>query len=156
MSVDSSTIFKNHVEVSICETGRLAIGENSFFHERCWLLLTMPQPKVDIGKWVFVGRNSIIAAKNRIQIGDYTVIAPNCYIIDHEHGFSPDNIILNQKSILKTVSIGCDCYLGAGTVVLGGVSIGNGAIDRRYTGSVRDIPAGEIWAGNPARFIKKR
>ena len=156
MIADASVTFKKQVEISICETGRLNIGKHSFFHAGCWLLLTMPHPHVDIGKWVFLGRNTIVAAKIRITIGDYTVIAPNCYIIDHEHGFAPDNIILNQQSIPKPVSIGRDCYLGTGTVVLGGTTIGDGAIVGAGSVVSRNIPIGEIWAGNPAHFIKKR
>ena len=144
------------MEIAICETGKLVIGPNSFFHARCWLLLTMPHPHVDIGKWVFIGRNTTVAAKNRIFIGNYTVIAPNCYIIDHEHGFAPDNIILNQRSLLKSVSIGQDCYLGTGTIVLGGTTIGDGAIVGAGSVVSKDIPPGEIWAGNPALFIKQR
>ncbi len=156
MTAGASVVFKENAKVAICETGELVIGENSFFHAGCWLLLTMPKPKVNIGRWVFVGRNSIIAAKNKIIIGDYTVIAPNCYVIDHEHGFSSENIILNQSSVLKSVVIGRDCYLGTGAVVLGGVTIGDGAIIGAGSIVINDIPEEEVWAGNPAKFIKKR
>ena len=147
---------KEGVEVSICETGHLAIGDYSFLHARCWLLLTMPHPHVAIGKWVFVGRNTIVAAKNRIAIGDYTVIAPNCYIIDHEHGFAPTDVILNQHSVLKEVAIGRDCYLGTGSVVLAGAAIGDGAIIGAGSVVTGNIPPYQIWAGNPARFIRMR
>ncbi len=148
--------FKENVEVSICETGHLSIGDHSFFHANVYLLLTMPRPKVSIGQWVFVGRNTIIAAKNRIRIGDYTIFAPNCYVIDHEHGFSADDVILNQQSELKEVSIGRDCYFGTGSVVLGGVEIGDGAIVGAGSVITRNIPPYQIWAGNPAKYIKDR
>nr|MBF0222719.1 acyltransferase [Desulfobulbaceae bacterium] len=147
---------KERVEVSICHTGSLTIGDNCFFHARCWLLLTMPHPIVEIGKWVFVGRETIIASKNKIFIGDYTVIAPRCYIIDTEHGFAPDQVILNQQSVLKEVSIGRDCYLGTGTTVLGGVNISDGAIIGAGSVVTKDIPSYQVWAGNPARFVRNR
>lgn len=147
---------KEGVDISICATGRLSIGDYSFLHARCWLLLTMPHPRLEIGKWVFVGRNTIIAAKNHIRIGDYTVIAPNCYIIDHEHGFAPTDVILNQQSVLREVVVGRDCYLGTGSVVLAGTVIGDGAIIGAGSVVTRDVPPYQIWAGNPARFIKMR
>jgi len=153
---DIGVVFKKNVKISICDTGSLTIGDHSFFNENCFVLLTMPHPKVDIGKWVFVGRNTIIASKNSVKIGDYTSIAPNCYIIDHEHGFAADDIILNQKSVLKEVVIGRDCLLCAGTIILGGVSIGDGVIVGAGSVVTKDIPAYQIWAGNPARFIKMR
>ena len=63
--------FKKNVDVSICQTGLLEIGERSFFNERVWLLLTMPHPKVKLGKWVFLGRNTILACKNSVEIGNF-------------------------------------------------------------------------------------
>lgn len=156
LNTGRNVYFKEKVEISICENGKLDIGDNSFLHARCWLLLTKPHPHLNIGNWVFVGRNTIIAAKNNISIGDYTVLAPKCYIIDHEHGFSPQDLILNQRSNIKSVTIGRDCYIGAKTVVLGGVEIGDGAIIGAGSIVTKNVPAGEIWAGNPAMFIKNR
>lgn len=148
--------FKKDVDISICETGSLEIGDNAFFHERCWILLTMPKPRIKIGKWVFFGRNTVLASKNSVEIGDYSLFAANCYIIDHEHGFSPDNVILNQKSVMQNVKIGRDCYFGTGTIILGGVTVGDGAIVAANSVVFKDIPPYEIWGGNPARFMKKR
>ncbi|MGD9077998.1 MAG: acyltransferase [Desulfobacterales bacterium] len=156
LNIGRNVYFKEKVEISICENGKLDIGDNSFLHAHCWLLLTKPQPHLHIGNWVFIGRNTIIAAKKHIAIGDYTVIAPQCYIIDHEHGFSSQDLILNQKSNIKSVAIGRDCYIGAKTVVLGGSEIGDGAIIGAGSIVTKSIPAGEIWAGNPAKFIKHR
>lgn len=151
-----SVIFKKDVKISICKTGVLVLGDHSFFNENCFILLTMPHPIVEIGKWVFVGRNTIIASKNSIKIGDYTSIAPNCYFIDHEHGLSKDEIILNQKSVLKKITIGKDCFFGTGAIILGGVNIGDGSIIGAGSVVTKDIPPYQIWAGNPARFIKMR
>jgi len=156
LNAGRNVYFKEKIEISICKNGKLDIGDNSFFHARCWLLLTKPHPHLKIGSWVFIGRNTIIAAKNNITIGDYTVIAPQCYIIDHEHGFSSKDLILNQTSNIKSVTIGRDCYIGAKTVVLGEAKIGDGAIIGAGSIVTKEIPSGEIWAGNPARFIKHR
>ncbi len=152
----SNIAFKKGVQIRVCKTGKLSIGEYSFFHPNASLLLTMPHPVVEIGKWVFVGMNTIIASKNRIKIGDFTIFAPNCYVIDHEHGFSKSDVILNQKSVLKEVKIGRDCYFGAGVVILGGVTIGDGVVIGAHSVVTHDIPPHEIWAGSPARFIRKR
>jgi len=156
VSIGKRAVLKRGTELRICDSGVLTIGDDCVFHQRCRLLLTMPNPKVRIGRWVFVGMNTIIASKNSIEIGDYTIFAPNCYVVDHEHGFSKTDVILNQQSVLKEVRIGRDCYFGTGTVVLGGVSVGDGAI--LGAGSIvhSDVPAYEVWAGNPARFIRKR
>lgn len=152
----STTIFKKNILISISHGGRLEIGDNCFIHQGVVLLLTLPHPHVTIGNSVFIGKETIIAAKNRIQIGDFTIFAPRCYIIDHEHGFSSSDLILNQRSVIKEVKIGRDCYFGTGTVILGGVTIGDGAIVGANSVVTRNIPAGQVWAGNPAKFIRLR
>jgi acetyltransferase-like isoleucine patch superfamily enzyme len=149
-------VLKERVEIAICDTGSLTIGDHAFFHARTWLLLTKPHPVVEIGQWVFVGRHTIIAAKNRITIGDYTIFAPRCYVIDHEHGFGAHDIIHNQQSRLDEVVIGRDCYFGTGAIVLGGVHIGDGAVIGAGSVVTKDIPAYQMWAGNPARYIRDR
>ncbi|MFH0883261.1 MAG: acyltransferase, partial [bacterium] len=85
-----------------------------------------------------------------------TIFAPRCYVIDHEHGIQGSDLIHNQKSSLKEVHIGRDCYFGTGAIVLGGVSIGDGAIIGAGSVVTRDVPAGEIWVGNPAKFVRNR
>lgn len=156
ISAGPGVVLKPGVDISICGPGRLSIGEGSLFHAGVWLLLTMPGPEVRIGRHVYVGRDTIIAAKQSLSIGDFTVIAPRCYFVDHEHGFAADQIILNQRSRLQGVSVGRDCYFGTGTVVLAGVTIGDGAIVGAGSVVTGDIPSGQIWAGNPARYIKDR
>lgn len=48
------------------------------------------------------------------------------------------------------VHVGKGAYIGMGTMVVKPVTIGEGAI------VTKDIPSNEVWAGNPARFIRKR
>ena len=156
VSAGNHITLKKGVKLSVCETGKLSLGDYCFIHENVYFLLTMPKPKVTIGKWVFIGRDTIIASKNLVTIGDYTIFAPNCYVIDHEHGFSKSDVILNQKSLLKETKIGRDCYLGTGAIVLGGISIGDGSVIGANSVVTHDVPSYEIWAGNPAKFIKRR
>ncbi|MBF0595724.1 MAG: acyltransferase [Candidatus Omnitrophica bacterium] len=151
-----NVVFKRNVRVSICETGRLSVGDHSLFNEDSCVLLTMPKPQVELGKWVFIGRNTIITCKNLIKIGDFTSLAPNCYLIDHEHGFSADDLIHNQRAVISEITIGRDCLLGAGVTVLGGVHIGDGAVIGAGSVVTKDVPSYQIWAGNPARFLKSR
>ena len=156
ITAPSSIIVKERVETSICPKGALTMGENCFIHAHVWFLLTMPQPRLNIGKWVFIGRHTIIACKNFIEIGDFTVIAPRCYFVDHEHGFGAHDVILNQKSVLGSIVIGRDCYIGANSIILSNASIGDGAVVGAGSVVTSNIPNYEIWAGSPAKFIKKR
>lgn len=118
--------------------------------------LTKPSPSVVIGDYVVLGRSSIIAAKNKIRIGRYTQIAPFCQILDQEHGVKKDDLIVNQKSTLGEVDIGADCWLGTGVTVLSNTRIGDGSIIGAGSVVKGNVPANQIWAGVPARFIRDR
>lgn len=152
----NNVVFKEKVEISICEGGNLEIGDNSFIHAYCYFLLTKPNPSIRIGRGVYLGRHTIIASKSSITIGDHSIFAPYCYIIDHAHGFMKNELIINQRSVLGAVHIGEDCYFGTRSVILPDVRVGNGAIIGANSVVTTNIPSYEVWGGNPAKFIKKR
>ena len=54
----------------------------------------------------------------------------------------------------KHVNIGDNVFIGAHTTILKGVTIGNNVIIGACSVITKDIPENEIWAGNPANFIK--
>lgn len=156
VTVGAGAIIKRGVRLNICETASLSLGEHCVVHEGVRFILTMPGPKVTIGKWVHIGFETVIAAKQEISIGDFTMIAPRCYFIDLEHGFGADQVILNQQSSFAPIRIGRDCYFGTGAVITKGVTIGDGAMIAANAVVCDDIGPYEIWGGVPARFIKKR
>jgi acetyltransferase-like isoleucine patch superfamily enzyme len=57
--------------------------------------------------------------------------------------------------VTKPVVIRDGAFIGAHTIVLKGVTIGERSVVGAGSVVTKDIPDGEIWAGNPARFIRK-
>lgn len=149
-------LVKEGVDIKICKPSMVVIGDRCIFCENSTLLFTMPGPRIIIGDWVILGNYSIIAAKHEIVIGSYTIIGAFCQIIDHNHGMGADNLILNQTSELGSTKIGQDCWLGAGVKVLKDVTIGDGSVIGAGSVVTKSIPPYEIWAGVPAKFIRKR
>ena len=80
-------------------------GMNAALRDENWDIIYISTLFTFQWKGVIETINFYAKGKNKIIIGDYTVVAPNCYIVDHEHGFSKKDVILNQKSILKEVII---------------------------------------------------
>lgn len=66
------------------------------------------------------------------------------------------NHIKGHPSTKGDVTIGNDVWIGYGATIMSGVSIANGAVVGAQSVVTKNIGAYEIWAGNPAKFIKKR
>ena len=112
---------------------------------------------LSLGKKAYIGRGSYIGVHDSIAIGDYTSVGAYCYIISANHLCDSRDIPISEQGFYGApINIGNDVWIGTHVVVLPGVSIGDGAIIGAGSIVNRSIPAYEVWAGNPARFIKKR
>ena len=101
--------------------------------------------------------NTSIVSENSVTIGEYSNIGGGTKIYDTDfHSLDPD-IRLAGDGNVKTapVVIGKKVFVGGHVIILKGVTIGDGAVVGAGSVVSRDIPANEIWCGNPARFIKK-
>ena len=67
-----------------------------------------------------------------------------------------DFIITWRETRTRPNAYGKGAYIGMGTMVVKPVTIGEGAIVGAGAIVTKDIPSNEVWAGNPARFIRKR
>jgi len=112
---------------------------------------------IEIGNNVFIGRGTIIDSNFSVRIGNNTFIAPTCFITDTNHNFEFPNLpIREQGGRYEPVDIGEDVWIGTHTVIVAGVSIGNGSIVAANSTVTRDVPHGVIVGGSPARFLKYR
>lgn len=115
------------------------------------------QPRLRIGTHAFIGMGAFVQVFDAVTIGAYALIGPYCYIASTNHRFERRDIPIQQQGFTTApVTIGEDAWLGTQVVVLPGVTIGKGAIIGAGSVVTRDVPAYEIWAGVPARFVKNR
>jgi acetyltransferase-like isoleucine patch superfamily enzyme len=92
-----------------------------------------------------------------ILIGEGVMIAANVALYSYDHGMAPDQLIRKQKITSKgPISIGNEAWVGTAAIILSGVTIGEGAVVAAGAVVTRDVPAGAIVAGNPARLVKYR
>lgn len=105
---------------------------------------------------MFVGCNSEFDISESLSIGDGVLIAPGCFITDHEHRHLAGRPIAEQGCDALAVRIEEDVWLGANVVILAGVTIGRGAIVGAGAVVTRDVAAMSIVAGVPARVIATR
>lgn len=147
---------KPNVEIRLTDNAVLEIGNNVIIDNYAFLQLTKPAPHLIIEDYVGIGRHNVIAVKGNVKIGRYTQIGPYCQINDQGHAFDRDKLIIEQHAIIEGVVIGEDCWIGSGVRILKGVTIGDGVVIGAGAVVTRNIPSYEIWAGVPAKFLKKR
>lgn len=123
---------------------------------------------VTTGKYTYIGKDNTIV---NTEIGAFCSIAGNCMIGGGEHSISfvsTSPVFCSGRNILRTnlaqnsyepfshTKIGNDVWIGGRCLIKAGVQIGNGAVIGMGSVVTKDVPAYEIWAGNPAKLIKKR
>jgi acetyltransferase-like isoleucine patch superfamily enzyme len=137
--------------------GPVTIGTKSKIH-RDTIIETGFEGSLSIGTYTNIQpRCQFSAFTGDIKIGSEVQIAPNCAFYPYRHGFDSDRLI--KKQPLQTrggIILEDDVWLGVGVIVLDNVHIGKGAVIGAGAVVNRDIPAGSIAAGNPARVLKRR
>lgn len=101
--------------------------------------------------------NSTIVCWNTVEIGDFVYIGGGCKIWDTDfHSIDPIERRHNGDKGVKTapIKIGNYAFIGACSIILKGVTIGNNSVVGAGSVVTKSIPDNEIWAGNPAIFIK--
>lgn len=111
---------------------------------------------IKIGDSVFVGRACEFVSSSRITIGNNCLIASNTTINNTGHQYNKNTLINKQPVTTDEIIIEDDVWIGTRCIILQGVTIGKGAVIGAGSVVNKSIPEYEVWAGVPARFIKKR
>lgn len=144
----------------------ISIGSNTLISGE--LLIFPHGGKIKIGSWAYLGENSRVWSAASVVIGDRVLISHDVNIIDslthplnprerHEQFRSivqighPTNVNLDEKPIV----IEDDVWIGAGAIILRGVTIGRGGIVGAGAVVSADVPSFAIVAGNPARVVRE-
>jgi PAS domain S-box-containing protein len=115
--------------------GVIEIGSDTHLHPRCLLS----------------------ACQGSIRIGSQVQIAANCAFFPYDHGTAPGVPIMDQPLKVKgDIVIGDGVWFGTGVIVLSGVHIGDGAVIGAGAVVVRDVPAGAVVVGVPAKIVRHR
>lgn len=117
------------------------------------------QPELTIGEKCCFGAMNHITCCNKITIGDRLLTGKWVTISDNNHGATNIESLRVSPSCRAIVSkgpisIGNDVWIGDKATILGGVSIGSGAVVAANSVVTRDVPSNSVVAGNPAIVIK--
>lgn len=109
---------------------------------------------VHFGKGVYANFNLTLVDDTHIYVGDYTMIGPNVTLATAGHPINPE---LRRKGMQfnMPIHIGKNCWLGAGVIVMPGVTIGDNTVIGAGSIVTRDIPSGVVAVGNPCHVLRE-
>lgn len=108
---------------------------------------------VHFGKMVYANFNLTMVDDTHIYVGDYTLIGPNVTIATAGHPIDPE---LREKAYQfnRSIRIGKNCWIGAGAVILPGVTIGDNTVIGAGSVVTKDIPSDVVAVGNPCKVLR--
>ena len=133
--------------------GRLTIGPHAYFEPGVWL--TSDTGRIAIGGGTLLNLNVMVAAVERVEIGEHCMAANGCLITDGNHRFDdPDKPVPWQGFTTKGPTIlGDNVWLGANVVVTSGVTIGRRSVIGANSVVTEDVPSFSIAVGAPASVV---
>ena len=146
---------------SLADVQSSDIGEGTYIWQFCVIL-----KKAKIGK--NCNLNCQVFIENDVLIGDNVTIKPGVQVWDgitlEDSVFIGPNVTFtndlfprskNTEYEMKKTLVQNGASIGANATILGGVTIGENALIGAGSVVTKDVPANEIWVGNPAKFLKK-
>jgi acetyltransferase-like isoleucine patch superfamily enzyme len=102
----------------------------------------------------FLGFGSVIAAAELIEIEDHCEIAEFVVVRDQDHRYGTGNSLRDSGLVTSPIHIGPNVWIGAKATILRGVSIGDSAVIGANAVVTKNIDAGAVVVGIPARPIR--
>ena len=154
--------------IDIRNNGRIVIGDNvtlnsentgyhANMHSRVKLYADRPEAEIYIGNNTRI-HGTCIHAYGKIHIGNNCLLAANTQIMDcngHELSFDNPSNRINTTSGFKPIVIHDNVWIGLNSIILPGVTIGEGSVIAAGSVVTKDISPMVIAGGNPAKVIKK-
>lgn len=131
-----------------------SVGDNVSVHPGVYIL--NPQ-KLKIGSNVSFHPMCYVEARGGITIGSDVSIAHGVTILSETHNFEDTQKKINDQGLRMCPSkIGDNVWIGAKATILGGVTVGDGAVVGAGSVVTRDVPENAVSVGVPAKMIKTR
>ena len=144
------------VKIYTSKTSQVKVGKQGTLQKGA-VLAASEKGQIEIGDHVYLGEYVVISSRGKIVIKDHVVIASHAFIVDFDHRFEDPNQLIDQQGYrISAVTIENDVWIGAGCKILKGVTIGEGCVVGAGSVVTKNVPPFSICVGVPARVIGQR
>ncbi len=132
LSIDDKVYLSNNCKIE-CDNANIEIGFNNYFNSYCK-----------------------IVALDGVKIGDNNIFGPNVSIYDHNHKYESNDILICKQGFnTSKVNIGSNVWIAANVVITKGVNIGDRVVVGANSVVTNSLESNGLYAGSPAKLIKK-
>lgn len=129
---------------------RIGIGDDVIVRDGAWLAAEGDTSSLSVGSRTYIGHHCHLHSIDPVSIGRGCVLADNVMVSTTDHDRADRHLVHGTGPTV----IGDNVFLGQNVVVLGGVSIGNGATVAAGAVVIGDVDAGTVVGGVPARVLR--
>lgn len=109
---------------------------------------------VHFGKNIYANFNLTLVDDTHIYVGDYTMFGPNVTVATAGHPILPE-LRENMYQYNFPVHIGKNCWIGAGVVIVPGITIGDNVVIGAGSVVTKDLPSNVVAVGNPCKVLRE-
>lgn len=109
---------------------------------------------VHFGNYIYANFNLTMVDDTHIYVGDYTMFGPNVVVATAGHPILPE-LRMKMYQYNMPIHIGKNCWIGAGALIMPGVTIGDHVVVGAGSVVTKDLPSNVVAVGNPCRVLRE-
>ena len=110
-----------------------------------------------LGNHISIGRDGYLQARGGITIGDHSILGSRVVVLPHNHNYlTPTSLPYDAEEIVRPVVVGRYVWVGMGSMICPGTTIGDAAVVLMVSVVTKDVPPMAIVRGNPATVVGTR